>query len=280
MITIVPIILIVILAFIALCNGDSSGVEAIGKIILYIALFFGVGAIIIYAPWLILVVIVCAIILAVASSNNSKNNYTNDNVSNENQINYDQQEEKIESPKNLLVDNSNLTDFQKQLQENTKTPQQVEDENWLKEKEQILIAAKNDLSAIKRTFLDKAKNGQYTTISDKKCICVEYYCSSLLSYIDRQYSRNPTGKMGTSSYRTNEKVSYCIGKVKQYNLYLAIIRKLAAKSNVSINPFFTERDIVNNRENRITMPYTFTHKYGIGVSTHQIKAYLECTIQY
>lgn len=274
--TIVPIILILILSFIALCNGDASGFEAIGKIVLYIGLFIGVGAIIAYAPWLILIVIVMSIAIIVLISSSS-NNGSHSNPTNNNYTDYQQQEEKIEQP---LVDNSKLTDFQRELQENTKTPKQVEDENWIKEKEKILAAAKYDLSAIKRAFLDKAKSGQYTVLNDKKCIYVEYCCSSLLSYIDRQYSRNPTGKMGTSSYRSNEKVLYRVGKVKQYNLYLAIIKKLAAKSNISINPFFTEMDIVNNRENRITIPYTFTHKYGIGVSTHQIKAYLECSIKY
>lgn len=138
----------------------------------------------------------------------------------------------------------------------------------------------HDFSAIKRALLDKAGKGQYTVSNGQKCISLEYYCSYLLSCVDRQYSRNPTGRMGTSSYRTNEKASYRIGKTKQYNLYLSVIKELALKDNISINPFFTERDVSNNRENKITMPYTFTHKYGIGVSSHKIKAYLECTIQY
>ena len=141
-IAIIPVILILILAFIALCNGDASGFEAIGKIILYIGLFIGVGAIIAYAPWLILIVIIGVIIWAVASSNNnSKNIYTNDNALNENHVYNQQQKENSEI---VPIDNSNLTDFQRQLQENTKTPQQVEDENWLKEKEQISNTAKKD----------------------------------------------------------------------------------------------------------------------------------------
>lgn len=102
----------------------------------------------------------------------------------------------------------------------------------------------------------------------------------MLSCVDRQYYRNPTGEMSTSSYRANEKVSYHIDKMKQYNLYMSVIKEFATKDNINITPFFTERDVPNNRENIITMPYTFTHKYGLGVSSHQIKTYLECSIQY
>ena len=67
MIIIVPIILILILAFIAFCNGDTSGIEAIGKVILYIALFLIVGSIITYAPWLIVVVVIILIMIECSS---------------------------------------------------------------------------------------------------------------------------------------------------------------------------------------------------------------------
>ena len=67
MIIIVPIILILILAFIAFCNGDTSGIEAIGKVILYIALFLIVVSIITYAPWLIVVVVIILIMIGCSS---------------------------------------------------------------------------------------------------------------------------------------------------------------------------------------------------------------------
>lgn len=81
-------------------------------------------------------VIVGVIIWAVASSNNnSKNSSAHDNTSSENNVYYQQQEEKNEV---YFVDNSNLTNFQRELRENTKIPKQVEDENWIKEKESII----------------------------------------------------------------------------------------------------------------------------------------------
>lgn len=64
----VGIIIFLILAVgYALC-GDTSGLEVIGKGILYIALFVGVGCVIAYEPWLILVVIVGVIFWAIISS--------------------------------------------------------------------------------------------------------------------------------------------------------------------------------------------------------------------
>lgn len=222
-------------------------------------------------------IIIIAIVVAVASSKSQSGNNSNNSITNDPYIEYKQQSNNIESS---FVDNSNLSDFQRQLQENTKTPEQVQDENWLKEKEQITLIATNDFSAIKRALLDKAKNGQYTTSNGQKCISLDYYCSYLLSCVDRQYSSNTTGRFGTSSYRPNQKVYYHIDKTKEYNLYLSVIKELSLEDNISINPFFTERDIPHNCENRIPMPYTFTNKYGIGVSSHQIKAYLQCSVKY
>ena len=61
------IILFIILAIgYALC-GDTSGIEAIGKVILYIALFLIVGSIITYAPWLIVVVVIILIMIGCSS---------------------------------------------------------------------------------------------------------------------------------------------------------------------------------------------------------------------
>lgn len=63
----IGIILFIILAIgYALC-GDTSGIEAIGKGILYIALFLIVGSIIAYVPWLILLVVIGVIIWACCS---------------------------------------------------------------------------------------------------------------------------------------------------------------------------------------------------------------------
>ena len=71
------IILFIILAILYTFNGDTSGIEAIGKVILYIALFLIVGSIIAYVPWLILVIVVGIIIFVFISSRNNNNSNSN-----------------------------------------------------------------------------------------------------------------------------------------------------------------------------------------------------------
>lgn len=271
-----PIILILILAFVALSNGDPSGVEAIAKIIGGIVLFIVVGSIAVFImdnpEFIIILIIIVSLIVAVYNlikENNSKS------------INNTYQEQKTDN--NIIVNNykndtPSLSDFQKELQQNTKTPQQVADENWLKEKEQIINEVNNDYKCIKQKLLDKAKQGQYSVVNGHKHISQNYTCPYLLRCVSRQYYHNPSGRMGTSSYRTNDKVYYHINKIEQYNLYLSIIRDLASKDNINISPFFVEVDVALQKENRINLPYTYKHEWK--ASSHKINVYLKCSIEY
>lgn len=211
------------MTFIALCNGDASGMEAIGKVILCIALFIGVGCIIVYAPWLILIVIAGIVIWVISSKGNKRDNNIN-HSSNNNYNSYQHQSEDNEKP---FISNSNQTDFQRQLQENTKTLQQVEDENWLKEKEQIINEANRDYKYIKQQVLNRAKSGQYSIVENHKYISINFYCDYILKCVERHYY-----------YRPTEKVCYNINKIKQYNLYLNTITKFASEDNIKVIPFF------------------------------------------
>ena len=72
------IILILISAFIALCNGDSSGIKAIGAFIGCVFLFIVVGSIFVFMmdnP-LIIIVLIAIIILIVVLYNKAKNTKT------------------------------------------------------------------------------------------------------------------------------------------------------------------------------------------------------------
>lgn len=264
------IIFLILAVGYALC-GDTSGIEAIGKGILYIAVFIGVGCIIVCVPWLILVIIIGIIIWIIISSKENSTHATNNNS-----INYHQQYEEI---KTSTIDYSNQSDFQLQLQESTKTPQQVEDENWLKEKEQITNEANKDYKYIKEQLINKAKSGQYSAVNEYKCISIDYYCSYLMDCVHREHYYNPTGRIGTSSYRTNQKVSYSINKEKQCNLYLSTIKELGLADNIRITPFWVEIDpVVYQKENRINLPYTYKHEWR--TTSHKIKAYLKCSVKY
>lgn len=118
-------------------------------------------------------------------------------------------------------------------------------------------------------MLEKAQKGQYSIVGSQKRIFINYYCDYLLKCVGRQYY-----------YRPTEKACYNINKLKQYNIYLEIIADLASKEKISIDPLFKEVNILKNSENEIKLPYTYTYKYGQGVATHKIKAYLKCSIQY
>jgi len=243
------IIFLILAVGYALC-GDASGIEAIGKIILYIALFIGVGCIIVYAPWFILVVIVGIIFWAIISSKGNKSNSSNNiNYSSSNNYNdYQHQSEDNEIP---FVNYSNQTDFQRQLQENTKTPQQVEDENWLKEKENIINIVKSDYQFIKNKLLEKAELGEYFVIENKKKIIVETKCSYLTCCLDK--NTQTTFEKQKSVEIAKHKVTFYIKKEKEYNFYLFQIKKLANKDNIIIDIVF----ISNHKKNNISLPYTY-----------------------
>lgn len=143
------IILIIILAIgYALC-GDTSGLEAIGKFVLYIALFLIVGWFIVEVPWLLILIVVIILIWAFVSSNNTSNSNT-----------YNSQDKTYED-KSIVKPIENPTSFQSELQQNTKTPQQANDEYVAFEKQNLLEQVKRDYDAIKVQIMNKAKSGQY-----------------------------------------------------------------------------------------------------------------------
>lgn len=123
------ILFIIILAIgYALC-GDTSGIKAIGKGILYIALFLGIGWIIVEIHRLLILVAIGIIIWVIVSSNNTN---TNTNTSNTNNT-YDNKNKPYEN-KDVIKPVENPTSFQSELQQNTKTTQQVKSEQQSKEK--------------------------------------------------------------------------------------------------------------------------------------------------
>lgn len=145
------IIFLILAVGYALC-GDTSGIEAIGKIILYGVLFLGLAWVIIEVPWLLVLIVVGVIIWAITSSNNQSNNHLNTNNI------YNAQDKAYNYKDKISIKPiENPTSFQTELQQNTKTPQQVVDEEWLKEKESIINYANNDYSFIKQNLLNKAK---------------------------------------------------------------------------------------------------------------------------
>ena len=115
-------------------------------------------------------------------------------------------------------------------------------------------------------------------INNQRCINLKCENSYMLNCVSRKYSSNPTGKIGTSSYRPNEKVIYTLEKDKQYNLYLDTINRFATHDNIHICPLFIEFKDGYHENGCINFPYIYTSK--ILVTIHKIKAYLMCSIKY
>lgn len=236
----------------------------------------------VHISWIVLAIIVWVLSLVVVSSWNKKKHLSSsDNKLLKSQEPDENKNQKQDENKNQEhnIYNPVQTAFQCQLQENTKTPQQVDNEEWAKERKQIITLVNVDYQNIKRQLLDKAQTGQYSTENGYKIIYTNYCCAYLMQCVYREHFYNPTGRRGTSSFRTNQKVTYSINKMKQYNLYLSTIKELASTDNISITPFFVEIDpVIYQKENKINLPYTYVHEWR--TTAHKIKAYLKCSIKY
>lgn len=229
MVIITPIILILILAFIAFGNGDSSGFEMMGKVILYIALFLGIGWIIVEVPWLLILVVVGIVILAFTSSNNTNSNTTNTNITYEYQ-------DKIYENETVVKPITNPTSFQNELQQNSKTPEEVNYEAVILEKQEIIKQVQSDYKYIKSEIMNKAKSGQYTNCLTGKNIVVDVYSSQLKKYISSRLNKDIIKQGGIG----NQSVTYYISNNQMYNYYLSEIRKLADIAGIAICVIFKD----------------------------------------
>lgn len=266
------IVLIVIGALLAFINGDDSLLLAILKMIGSASLILGILFIFAYAPWLVLLIIIGLIIFVVyqSSSNNSTSNTQNNNVNSNSNTSIPN--------KNTVVNNPNLTGFKAELQNNTKTPKQVENEKWIREQKNIKSIAVIDYNTIKNQLLSKAKGAEYTVSSNKRVIRLRHECNYMMSCVKTKSSTNPSGRKYTNSYRENFKLEYWIEKQKEYDYYIMTMQQLAKEDGLTIHPVFVEVDTTYHKEKIISMPYTYTNRFFTPV--HKIKGYLNCYVEY
>lgn len=267
---------------IGICKDDYSLIIGLGKIIVYGAVILGVlyiETIIIQTPVFSFVFVIGLSIFLICKFINKNNN--NDSIKDcdsatKSATTKPIKDENITS--DIIKKETISSDFQKELQQNTKTPQQVEDENWLKEKEDIIKTAQNDYNFIKSKLLEKAKNGKYITLNQQKQIIYNFQSSFLLSCIDRKYSNNPSGRIRTRSYKLNEKIDYNISKRRQFDFYLNTIKELANNDNICVKEKFIGKKDSADSGIYINLPYTYTN--NLLVRFHQIEAILYCSVEY
>lgn len=274
------IIIFIILAFIAALNGDSSGIKVIAQIVIYMVLILGTLYLAVQPGVMpIIGIIVAAVFLVIIINSliNKKKPVDNTN------INFNRKEQELNTESNVAVisepiEQREYTGFKADLQKNTKTPDQILNEKWLKEQKEIIEQVNNDYSMIKQELIEKAKTGKYVVNNNQRCIYLNFYDLYLSECINRNYSRNPTGRIGSSSYRSNEKVVYTISKVKQYNFYLDMIKDYAIDDEIRIKPLIVARNDVKKIEYPISLPFIYTNSFDI--NWIKVKVYLNCTIEY
>ena len=135
-------------------------------------MFIVVGGIIVFMmdnPVVIIAIIAVVLLVILVYSLIRKNN--------SNPISKTSQEPKISnntSMNNYNNDITSISDFQKELQQNTKTPQQVQTIKDIEETNKIYDYAKSTYETIKRELINQAQSGNYTLISDNKVITYDY----------------------------------------------------------------------------------------------------------
>lgn len=259
------IFLLIILVIGAALNGDTSGLQAIGKILLYVGLFLGIAWTIVNVPWLLVLVAVVVIVWGIASSSN--NNSTNNTISNHN--NY------TNTKVNTIIEPiENPTSFQSKLQQNSKTPEQVKNEQQSKEVEQARRSANIDYEAIKRELLQQAKSGNYTTINGHKTITFDHKYRWKPSFIGERSGHtyinktifNPSGQYAS-------KISIFITDRIYYDAYIAEIKRLLSNDGITVQAGLFHK----NNGTIYSLPH---HSIGFGESVHHYEFVLRCSVQY
>ena len=261
------ILFIIILAIgYALC-GDTSGIEAICKGILCIALFLGVCWIIIEIPWLLILVVIGIIIFTIVSSNN-----TNTNISNINNT-YGNKDKQYEN-KNVINPVENPTSFQSELQQNTKTPQQVKSKQQSKEVEQAKQSANVDYETIKRELLQQAESGNYNTINGRKSITFDHKYRWKPSFIGERSGHTYINKtLFNPSGQYVSEISIFITDNTYYDVYISEIKRLLSEDSISCEPLLLNKST--------DIAYSLPHySVGFGESTYNYEFVLRCSVQY
>lgn len=261
------VVIIIFAIFLACFCNDSSLLLAIlkyGGIIVGIILFM---YLLVTCPWILILGVIGLIIFCVAQSGSS--NQSNISKTQHQNTTYTNQYDNIST-------NQNLTKFQAELQENTRTPQQALDEQWEREKGDVKRKAESTYGTIKSQLLSKAKNGDYTINNGRKRIEYTFESDYLTKCVERNHTQNPTGKIFTRSYKPHDKVTYTISKRKEYDYFMSILKNLANNDGIVITPIF-RKEQTGGAIDLYSLPYIDTETMCF---VNHMKVYLICTIQY
>lgn len=265
-----PIVLLIILSLLALSNGDSSGVLMIAKFIGYVAIFCLVGYCILN-PVLLIIVIGILILALIALFYSDSKNSSRASKQDTNACHY--ANTTTNTP--VTIENKELTDFQAELQKNTKTPLQAHEERRAREKEQITKNVKTEYEDIKRNLLEKAQKGQYTQDAYGKRIVIDY-ASGIQKYVSNK--RDPASETtvvnGKRIYSGNHKYTFSASDIVLYDFYISEIRKFAKTDGITISLVLIDR--LTHKE-YFSLPVSIRYP---GMMSYNVEVFLRCSITY
>lgn len=241
--------LILFLAFGGAISGDSSLLKAICKIVL-------TGGSAIFVLWLFslnvyisIVVIIIGILIFVLylKLSPTKDNRTTNNFSTPCETeNFDE---------DLNKNETNYSDFQKELQAQMKTPIQINNEKKEKMRNNAISWANSTYIFIKKGCLEQAKNGKYSVYNGGKKVIFDYIykrlpefigCERKVVYINKSIL-NPTGEC------ENNAIFYINDKL-YYDTFILRLQELSLVDAIKITPLM----INNNSSESYTLPFAKT----------------------
>lgn len=151
--------------------------------------------------------------------------------------------------------------FQDELKKNMRTPEEVNKENALKDKEARMTEASLTLSDIKNALVSSAKNANYSTengVTKVSCICripQRFLCR-------RSINNNEQLRQNQQKFFLfrDPSIVYCTWECfevepkysDEYNQYVQALKQLAAKDNIQV-----EIVIQDDTDNKV---YSFPNK--------------------
>ena len=176
--------------------------------------------------------------------------------------------------KNIINPVENPTSFQSELQQNTKTSQQVKSEQQSKEVEQAKQSANVDYETIKRELLQQAESGNYNTVNGRKYITFNHKYRWKPSFIGEQSGHTYINKtLFNPSGQYASEISIFISDNTYYDTYISEIKRLLSKDGVSVQVCLLHK----NTGMMYSLPY---HSIGFGESTYHYEFVLRCSVQY
>lgn len=265
------IVTIIILLLLVLLIKTATDGNTLSFIILIILLGLGIIAALISNPIIaVIIAFIVGLYYILRPSNNTKKDdivedsrsYTSDIVL--------PNDTKKEQPKETTY----YSDFQKELSQKTISPEEADTQKWEGEQKQIIEQASKDYRIIKSRLLEKAQNGQYRVVGNKKCVDyseVNYYINKKINI---EGGCNFSKRILSSQTVMHPWKRYSIQEQKQVEIYKQTIFELAHKDNIKVRFYYISRYIPSQQKTEVSLPIRYDS------NQYEIKAYWECSVLY